>query len=671
MRKSCLTCVSGAMLLIVGMSGCTKDAAFDQLTEKNGIDMTISVANGGLTIPLGSTDKIYLSELIDPESSDVINVDEYGDYQISKTGNIDATSFNVDRTSIQVTPPVNQQKFTFEIDPQQIFQNEYMNSYVQSHDVDHITLADLINNAVEEEGLSWYINKYGLDNSNGQVTALWNNMSQAQKEALYAELMAEMNIPSSFNANCDNLEFAENTSFPLSADNVDEALLDVLKIAFDPSTNNIGMNLSVSGLPNADAPYKISIDEFKLTMPYYVYMSNAEYVTSGKSNEVLINKELQVSNGEAKLDINLKLDSIRFADNDPLVNNLATHKLSREGDVIAFAGKASISNMQIKTSQIYATKKADGSVWLSLPEITITPSISKINTQITEVRGHFNPTIDEIKTEVNIDLGDDLDFLKNKNMTLDLMNPVIQIELSNPCPIALMADIVLTADNGKAPITYSNVSLTPAVGDVIKIMLNANNEGPDGAQQNMVYYKNAALSTLLEPMPDHIEVTINVKADTQNAYTFPLGQDFSVSGNYNVGTPLEFNKVHIIYDEVEEDVWGDHPEDITDYISVVNNAELSFKSTSDIPMTLKLSLSANGKDGKENPSLINCQISEIKQGTTNVSASVSIPDVAAIKDLIFRLEGEGQNCKLSSHESIKLDDIAITLKNLNIDLNDK
>ena len=82
------------------LAACSVDKAFDLSKD---IDMTVSVG-GGVTIPLGSTEKILLTEMIDTLDSDVIRADENGFYSIYKDGEIDATNFKVNEVDIDIAP---------------------------------------------------------------------------------------------------------------------------------------------------------------------------------------------------------------------------------------------------------------------------------------------------------------------------------------------------------------------------------------------------------------------------------------------------------------------------------------------------------------------------------------------------------------------------------------
>ena len=86
-------CKYVALFCCAVIVSCSVDNRYDLSKD---IDMTIAVGDS-LSFPLGSTDKVMITELIDPESSDILDVDDDGLYVIEKGGSFDAVEFVVDR----------------------------------------------------------------------------------------------------------------------------------------------------------------------------------------------------------------------------------------------------------------------------------------------------------------------------------------------------------------------------------------------------------------------------------------------------------------------------------------------------------------------------------------------------------------------------------------------
>lgn len=72
------TLMAGALVL----SACT-----DNDYDFNEIDATIGIGGGDLSIPGGSTDIIYLDDILDLEGTECVQIKENGDYVFAQEGN--------------------------------------------------------------------------------------------------------------------------------------------------------------------------------------------------------------------------------------------------------------------------------------------------------------------------------------------------------------------------------------------------------------------------------------------------------------------------------------------------------------------------------------------------------------------------------------------------------
>ena len=668
-------------LIAAGFSvtSCQKDAAYDALTETDGIDMNVTIANQGLSIPLGSTDKIFLTELIDPNDSEVIDTDENGNYLISKLGNLDPTTFNIKAVDINATPTIQEKKFSFDVPDENISDPKIL-SYLKNNAEEGWTLRTVIENAIDKaisDSLTTYATDYYDKHHNDaifaglteqQIQDAIDAIVEGNKQTIIDEVMQKINIPEEFTASCSDMTFDTNAEFPLTAHNVDNDLKSITEIHFDQSSNAVGFGLTVSGLPKTTSDYSISIEDFEVVMPYYVNMSNLDeknpVIAPSQSNTISFSRNVKVDKVERKavLDLGFRLDAVKLNDADRINNE--NGEIDRRGS-ITVAGKASIEKVDISTDNI-VVKKKNGENHLGLKDdIVITPVITPIHTSVSDIVGYFCPDIKPIDTNVNINLGDDMDFLKENDVTLELKNPQIVIDIDNNCDIRMNSVFTLVASNGKK-LTFNDVNLTPAAGkDHITVTLCA--EAPQGATDT---YANSEFRTFLQPVPDNINVHIDVKADEEHPYPLVLGNDIDIRGGYTVAAPLEFNNLHISYDEEVEDVFDD---DITDYVTEIHNAELTFKAESTLPIDLTLELKARDHKGNLRPEgVVTLSADPIKaNATSEVKAVLDIPNTAEVRDLIICVKGDGSDCSLVSTQYIIISDAVLKLNKLNIDLNDK
>lgn len=98
-------------IFMLSISSCSIDKAYDLSKD---IDMTIAVGKG-VSLPLGSTEKIMLTEMIDPSESDVIEVNDDGFYSIKKTGEISETTVKINSTSVTIEPVSQEEIYPMDI----------------------------------------------------------------------------------------------------------------------------------------------------------------------------------------------------------------------------------------------------------------------------------------------------------------------------------------------------------------------------------------------------------------------------------------------------------------------------------------------------------------------------------------------------------------------------
>ena len=98
--KTLINANAAAALLLSFVTACSVEDTHDLSKD---IDMTVAVGNG-ISLPLGSTEQIMLTEMIDPESSDVLETDATGNYVIKKGDDIDETSVEIKEVDVTVKP---------------------------------------------------------------------------------------------------------------------------------------------------------------------------------------------------------------------------------------------------------------------------------------------------------------------------------------------------------------------------------------------------------------------------------------------------------------------------------------------------------------------------------------------------------------------------------------
>ncbi len=611
----------------LAFTGCTKDSAYDKLTEDDGIDLTVSILRDGLTIPLGSTDTIFATELIDPDDSENISLDEFGNYYMGTDGTLDPSDVTVAEARIDVP------KVQFPTIPY-VFQ---------------ITnLTDAQQTAI---------------NAMGPLTPL---------VALGSLSNPDIATPTTGNDVPDTLII-------INANGVDAALLEISTVAFERQNAPMKSVLSfaLTDLPNAAAEYDVTLQNVRLELPDFMVAENPQGVKYPQGWISLPNVTAHKPAGSNALTVrseDIIISGMDFSDS-PLKNE--SGKLHRETRIgiyseVAISNMSSLSGSDVLylyslSSKPYFTFTAGTKLAISLETTSVT---------METIYGKFFPTINPISTDVSINLGDDLDFLQADDVVLDIKNPQATVNLTNECKIGIFAKAVFTSDKGKQ-VTFDQVRLTP-LGDntSAKIVFKAK---PEAGDDPLFTFYNEDFSTFVEPVPDVISVLITPVADSTQVYQYKLGNTMHISGDYAVRVPFDFNRIHITYDERSEDVFDNKSNDddkLSETLNEIQNASVQFNVTSTLGLDIKLDLIATDLNGNEDPSLIAFETVSIPGGTfenptvTDVNMNLSINDISKIQDLIFRLHGDATDRSLTSKQYLILKDVKVTLKNLVLDLND-
>jgi hypothetical protein len=602
---------SSCLLLL---TACSTDKAFDDLDD---IDLTIQVGSTGLTLPIGSTARIPLTEAMDPATVEVLDTLANGDFVINKAGGFDPTTVEVDPVTVSITPSITPEGFGFEATLPAGSLKDIVDSYLAVYP------KVSINPLSEIPGIE-----------------------------------GETSIES---VQYQGIEF-DDCQFSFHADNVDPALL-ALRSASLATPKDIQIDLAISGLPDTDKEYNIRLTHVLVGLPDYLQVAGQP---TGRINIGTLTLNKAAGQSAASTSLTYQITGIDYSATPAGELTAVNGTLTNNGQITISADASIDRDLTITTSDL---KLDSGIVKLREP-ILITPQVRIGDITFTSIVGRFDPTINPINTEVSLDLGDDMDFLK-EDATLDLTNPVIVLNMQNPCEVKVLADLELKASNGSAPVTVTGVDLSQEV-------ITLSREAVSGADYNVIV---PTLSTLLNPIPDRIDVRISPRADRDNFYPFNLGQTYSISGDYNVSAPLQFNSLDIKYDETVENVFGDTQEDVQDLADKLPNgvegAELSFTVINAIPVSLDLEVTAVDNKGREDASLVTYTGAQtIPAGTLNAPATsaqkitLGVKDVAAVRDLIVRVHGTASGVTLNASQYLRFDRMKITLTKLTLDLND-
>lgn len=273
---------------------------------------------------------------------------------------------------------------------------------------------------------------------------------------------------------------------------------------------------------------------------------------------------------------------------------------------------------------------------------------------VNKVTGRFDPEIDAINQKIEFDLDEDLDFLKEDDVVLDITNPTIKLDIVNPVDVPITASVQLKGIRNSSVIEGSNVYFEielPNKG-TNQIYVTRTGEALSGYTSVAV----TELGNLLTKIPDDIQIDIqpSVKWNgSADPHVLTFG-DMIIDGDYIVDVPLSFNSVHLVYTETMDDVLGDDPEEVTDYITDIDEITLSLTVQNTSPLGMSITAKAKDANGNVLPNITAVTDKPIKAGTGYKNAAVDTDIVITLSctnnelkdlcdlDILLTTDGGGQ-----------------------------
>lgn len=597
-----------AMLLSSFLLTACVDESYDLSKD---VDLTIGVGKG-LSIPVGSTDKIMLTELLDSAGTDILKIDADGEYSIFKTGEFTPEDFEVGNMNVTVKPEGEKKHYDFElVDISEDFDNlplwiqqEIMNQkypYKVHQDIE-FTTSFSIEQAVPEEivslrsltlkenaKMSVKVRIYSANHNSDDMLEIINNLYIGEGGN---ELV--INVP-------EYLLFADNEISPGRIELVDNVVYDKTTQSFEYSS---------------------------------------EYELKGLDFSNYKDGYLPVNDG--KISLHEELSAAGIVNSDTV-----------------FFGYKNVTHIQ----------SVDVEVLFKIDPM-----------EIESVEGVFAPEISAINESVNLELGDNLDFLNDAYV--DFNDPRIFVTFTNPVDATLFADAHFVGyDKEGNAIEGSDVKASLAFEGATtnNIFINRYDVKVDGYTTLQV----PDLNNLVKTIPDKVDVTVDARMDSCSYSVLELGKSFTLSGNYTVSVPLVFDNIEFVYTERIEDLLGENADDVTDYVKDVEAVTVSFDALNTIPATFIPLITAYDKSGNELTGITVDVVGAIEAGNGMDGASVTEPVKSAIAlklsslggelqrlhGLDIELHGEGGG-RFNANEYIQLKDIRVTIdEQISVDLN--
>lgn len=219
--------------------------------------------------------------------------------------------------------------------------------------------------------------------------------------------------------------------------------------------------------------------------------------------------------------------------------------------------------------------------------------------RVTEATGKFNPNLD-LEDLGNVNINDVPDFLTDKDVTINLYNPVIELTATSDIDVAGVATARLIAEdergNEMAKVVIDGLNIKPNA--VTRVCICKRKEGIDETKYDQVKVVSN-LSDIVKKIPHRINCEAEVHADSKRVSTVKLGKEYTIDADVYMKAPLAFDEgAQIVYTD-SIDGWN---EDI-DKFSFAEGAyiEMTTEVENKMPAYLNVSAFAIDVNGKEIP----------------------------------------------------------------------
>lgn len=342
-----------------------------------------------------------------------------------------------------------------------------------------------------------------------------------------------------------------------------------------------------------------------------------------------------------------------------------------------------------------------------LHEFTIYPSLHIPVMSVGKIVGQFDPEIDEVNELVELNLDDDMDFLQDDDVYLDIDNPIIKIALTNTVDVPVDMQLSMHGEEENGTIVGGSEVLIDLSGT--NCLAPAENSSPvttvyyisrkevalPVAREEQTVYRNVVvndLSSLIRRIPDNVRLDITAKVNQSEEHAVDLTQDLYISGSYDVTVPLSFDGLNINYGDTIKNL----QDDISDFLDQTKEMELSVqgKLYNGIPLSMQLHARALDRSGNElNTDRVTLDV-YVNGEKDGLIAAPATDGSSAVSDIEIQIKSSGDDLRqldmiewnisvtknedegntpesvaLKGEQYILFKELQATLKKLTLDLN--
>lgn len=412
---------------------------------------------------------------------------------------------------------------------------------------------------------------------------------------------------------------------------------------------------------------------FALTFPAYMTLVTDDPKVEVSDNgdvKALVFKEDTEIRKNTELAVVARVTAIDFEKMDEGMGLVERGHLFMAGDIRA------IGTSYVKTSEFGSANQINLTLTtdVDIDEMDIFRAVAKVDPQI-------SVSVSPVKIQ-NLP-----DFLNDDEVSINLNDPRIFINVTNPTPVDINLTAQLTPVKDGIMLTDKIVQIgseTEAASQVIipgnvtdyRICIHQITDEA-GIEADRIF-SVPGLNRLIEKIPDEIRMEPVETTAVQEFKEIELGGDYRIETDYQLETPLQFNEgTEVIYSE-KMDGWGSDMEDY-DFKEVV----VSMKATNAIPLDLQMTADAIDVEGNILSEVSATVEGNITAGTPNQKTNSELKIIlkSSSTEALHRLDGltyrvsakttkEVAGTVLNENQTLKLDDIRIQIKGgITMDMN--
>lgn len=361
---------------------------------------------------------------------------------------------------------------------------------------------------------------------------------------------------------------------------VPEELLDLNTVKFD-GTPKLVVDIQFEA-PEEVA--KLELMDYVIHFPEFIVFDDNRI----ENHCLVIDGEMDVDAGYR---VELDIAEFNFEEEENPIQEVGSEKRLHIDGAVTLDG------------QLRVTVRGDGTLPGTVT-VGIMPQVSIDKMKLGEITGKVNVDIEEVNEEV--DLGDIPDFLKDKDVVLDIEHPVIMLEVGNTTGVPVLADLTLTPLADGSPIENGIIELRREERDIVVKAADEMGEytwsnffisnSEAGMELGFEFVDVPNLPNLIRQIPDVIQINMTAEADPEAEHRFDLSHgDYEMNVRYNVHVPLTFGPdLQVIY----RDTIDDFNSDIKDYVKYVTEVVMEMEVENTIPLGMMCRAVALDVDGR-------------------------------------------------------------------------